>query len=174
MTVCKVNNRYQSVAAVTPNARQSMPAIADRRAAAAAPSSGAGHRQVGASLGAKLNVPAGLVRSQLLSGQQQVNEVTKNVWQLVRAAVSKNGLISMALLVALLVSGVMTVYGVHLNRQLFMELKVLQAEEDRAQRRWTQLLLEESAWSAPGHVEHIASTRLGMAAPRAEQVEMVR
>jgi len=174
MTVCKVNPHYQNAGAVTASPQQSIPAIADRRAASAVPSSDAGRRQGRASHGVKLNVPAGLVLSQLLSGQQRVSAIIKNARQLVSTAASKNGLVSIALLVALLVSGVMTVYGVHLNRQLFMELKVLQAEEDRAQRRWTQLLLEESAWSAPGHVEHIASTRLGMATPRAEQVEMVR
>ena len=94
--------------------------------------------------------------------------------QLLSGLANRNSLVSLALLLAIAVSGVAAVYAVHLNRQLFIELKTLQAEQDLAQRRWTQLLLEEGALSAPNRVEHIAASKLGMVAPAAAQTEMVR
>lgn len=94
--------------------------------------------------------------------------------QLLVTLASRNVLISLALLFALVGSGVSVVYAVHLNRQSFIELKRLQVKEDLAQRRWTQLLLEESALTAPDRIERIAIDRLGMTAQLEAKTEMVR
>ncbi|OZG72036.1 cell division protein FtsL [Hahella sp. CCB-MM4] len=83
-------------------------------------------------------------------------------------------IVTVALMLALVVSGIAAAYAVHLNRQLFIELQGLQQQEDRYEREWTQLLLEESAWSAHSRVEQIASKQFGMAVPRTDQVEIVR
>ena len=83
-------------------------------------------------------------------------------------------LVTIVLFLAVIISGVSAIYAVHLNRQLFVELKALHADQDQAQRRWTQLLLEESALNAPNRVEHIASVKLGMVIPESVQLEMVK
>jgi len=83
-------------------------------------------------------------------------------------------IVTMALMFALVVSGVAAAYSVHLNRQLFTNLQGLQQQKDRYEREWTQLLLEESAWSAHSRVEQIASQQFGMTVPRSDQVEIVR
>lgn len=83
-------------------------------------------------------------------------------------------LVTIVLLLAVIISGVSAVYAVHLNRQFFAELQTLQADQDQAQRRWAQLLLEESALNAPNRVEHIASEKLGMVIPDSAQLTMVK
>ncbi len=83
-------------------------------------------------------------------------------------------IVTIALMFALVVSGVAAAYSVHLNRQFFTDLQGLQQEKDRYEREWTQLLLEESAWSAHSRVEQIAGKQFGMAVPRSDQVEIVR
>ncbi|AZZ90489.1 cell division protein FtsL [Hahella sp. KA22] len=88
--------------------------------------------------------------------------------------VKGRALITLSLLAALVVSGVATVYAVHLNRQQFIELQTLQRDKDRYEREWTQLLLEESAWSAHSRVEQIADQRFGMHVPDATKIEIVR
>lgn len=87
---------------------------------------------------------------------------------------SNPSVITAVLLSMVIISGVLTVYGVQQSRLLFIELKTLQAEQDQAQLKWTQLLLEESALNAPGRVEQIATSHLGMVVPTAKQVEMVK
>lgn len=83
-------------------------------------------------------------------------------------------LITLVLLLTLIISGVSTVYAVHMSRQLFIDLNALQNEQGMTQRRWTQLLLEKSALNAPNRVEHIATGQLGMVVPEADQIEMVK
>ncbi|WP_020409303.1 cell division protein FtsL [Hahella ganghwensis] len=83
-------------------------------------------------------------------------------------------IVTVGLMLALVVSGIAAAYAVHLNRQLFIELQGLQQQKDRYEREWTQLLLEESAWSAHSRVEQIASKQFGMSVPRTGQVEIVR
>jgi cell division protein FtsL len=98
----------------------------------------------------------------------------KETYQLAAELIHFKTLVTIILLLLVIVSGVSAVYAVHLNRQLFIDLQALQSEQDQAQRLWTQLLLEESAWNDPNRVEHIASGKLGMMIPAAEQVEMVK
>lgn len=83
-------------------------------------------------------------------------------------------MVTMILVSVLVLSGIATVYAVHLNRQLFMELQVLQADKDKYEREWTQLLLEESAWSAHGRVEQIAIEEFGMVTPDSSQLEIIK
>ncbi len=91
-----------------------------------------------------------------------------------QALFTRKVLVSLALLALLAASALATSYAVHKNRQLFIELQTLQAEQDFQQRRWTQLLIEESAWSAHGHIEQVATQKLGMEIPTSEQVELVK
>lgn len=65
------------------------------------------------------------------------------------------------------------VYVRHQARTLFVELEQLSAERDRLNIEWSQLQLEQSAWSNPGFVEQVASERLRMTLPRATEVKIV-
>ncbi len=74
----------------------------------------------------------------------------------------------------MLLSAQAVVYSTHLSRQLFSELKTLQEHRDRIEREWTQLLLEQSAWSTHHRIERLATERLGMVMPDMAKVEVVR
>ena len=85
--------------------------------------------------------------------------------QVFAALQQRQALISVALVALLLVSALGVVVSSYQNRTLFNGLAELQAERDAYQREWSQLLLEQSALSAHGRVERLASERFGMAVP---------
>ena len=61
----------------------------------------------------------------------------------------------------------------HEARTLFTELERLSAERDRLNIEWSQLQLEQSAWSNHGFVERVASDRLGMTLPSPAEIRIV-
>jgi cell division protein FtsL len=65
------------------------------------------------------------------------------------------------------------VYVRHQARGLFVELERLSQERDRLNIEWSQLQLEQSAWSNPGFVEQVAHERLRMTLPRPTDVQIV-
>ncbi|TGN38142.1 cell division protein FtsL [Marinobacter confluentis] len=85
----------------------------------------------------------------------------------------RQAVISMALVALLLASSLGVVVSAHQNRELFNTLSELQAERDDFQREWSQLLLEQSALSAHGRVEQLASQRFNMSVPGKEDVVLV-
>lgn len=85
----------------------------------------------------------------------------------------KNVLVSLALVALLLTSSIGVVVSAHENRELFNTLSHLQAERDRFHREWSQLLLEQSALSAHGRVENLASERFGMVVPGRQNIVLV-
>lgn len=76
--------------------------------------------------------------------------------------------------VLILVSALAVIEMRHRNRQLFAQLQTLQTAHDQLNIEWDQLLLEQGAWSEHRRVENLARTRLGMAAPRADQIVILR
>lgn len=84
-----------------------------------------------------------------------------------------NVLVSLALVAMLLASAIGVVVSAHQNRVLFNGLSQLQEERDGLQREWSQLLLEQSALSAHGRVESLASTRFDMVVPGRENIVLV-
>ena len=74
---------------------------------------------------------------------------------------------------AVLASAAGAVYCEHRARQLFIELEGLNARRDTLQIEWGQLQLEQSAWSSHAFVERVASTRLHMAMPAPQNIEVV-
>ena len=76
----------------------------------------------------------------------------------------------MLLLVA---SSIGVVVSAHENRGLFNTLSQLQAERDRYQSEWSQLLLEQSALSAHGRVENLAAERFNMVVPGRQDIVLV-
>ncbi len=61
----------------------------------------------------------------------------------------------------------------HEARTLFTELERLSAERDRLNIEWSQLQLEQSAWSNHGFVERVASERLDMTLPQPADIRIV-
>jgi cell division protein FtsL len=93
--------------------------------------------------------------------------------QVFSALQQRQAVISMILVALLLVSALGVVVSAYQNRELFNTLSELQAERDAYQREWSQLLLEQSALSAHGRVEQLASERFGMSVPGKEDVVLV-
>jgi cell division protein FtsL len=85
----------------------------------------------------------------------------------------RQAVISMVLVALLLMSALEVVVSAYQNRELFNTLSELQADRDDYQREWSQLLLEQSALSAHGRVEQLASERFGMSVPGKEDVVLV-
>jgi cell division protein FtsL len=74
---------------------------------------------------------------------------------------------------AVLGSAAGAVYCEHRARQLFIQLEALNAQRDTLQIEWGQLQLEQSAWSSHAFVERVAGTRLHMATPAPQNIEVV-
>lgn len=74
---------------------------------------------------------------------------------------------------AVLASAAGAVWTKHRSRDLFVELEKLNQRRDALEVEWGQLQLEQSAWSTHAFVERVASQRLKMATPRAEDIRVV-
>ena len=74
---------------------------------------------------------------------------------------------------AVLVSAAGAVYCEHRARELFIQLEALNGRRDNLQIEWGQLQLEQSAWSSHAFVERVASTRLHMAIPAPQSIQVV-
>jgi len=71
-------------------------------------------------------------------------------------------------------SAVLLVYSKHQSRKLFVELQQLKHEVDALNTEWSQLQLEQSAWSGHGRIERVARKRLTMVMPDSSDVVFVR
>lgn len=90
-------------------------------------------------------------------------------WPVYKRAVAK------LLLIALVLgSAIAVIYVSHLNRRLFNEYQMLVQDRDRMEVEWGQLLLEQSALAAHARIERIAIKRLGMRAPKLNEIVMVQ
>jgi len=74
---------------------------------------------------------------------------------------------------AVLASAIAVVRARHEARTLFVQLERLSAERDRLNIEWSQLQLEQSAWSNHGFVERVASDKLRMTLPTPDEVRIV-
>ena len=74
---------------------------------------------------------------------------------------------------AVLASAIAVVRARHQARTLFVQLEQLSAERDRLNIEWSQLQLEQSAWSNHGFVERVASEKLRMTLPTPDEVRIV-
>jgi len=72
-----------------------------------------------------------------------------------------------------LASAIAVVRARHQARTLFVQLEQLSAERDRLNIEWSQLQLEQSAWSNHGFVERVASQKLHMTLPTPDEVRIV-
>ena len=74
----------------------------------------------------------------------------------------------------LLGSAILLIYSKHQSRKLFVELQQLNYQVDALNTEWSQLQLEQSAWSGHGRIERIARNRLSMVMPKAGDVVFVK
>ncbi|HET8801969.1 MAG TPA: cell division protein FtsL [Marinobacter sp.] len=114
--------------------------------------------------------PAKLNKAKVKEG---VATAVRISWQVFDATRQKPVLITLALVLVLVASSLGVVVSAHENRELFNTLSELQAERDRYQRVWSQLLLEESALGAYGRVETLAAQRFNMVVPGREDIVLV-
>ena len=77
------------------------------------------------------------------------------------------------LFLALIVSGIGTIYTQHLHRKLFVELDSLERERDAMEDEWGRLLLERAVWAGRGRIEHIAREQLELELPVAADIVLV-
>ena len=73
-----------------------------------------------------------------------------------------------------LVSALVLVYTKHQSRKLFVEIQQLSYEIDELNTEWSQLQLEQSAWSEHGRVERVARERLSMVMPDSDRVVFIQ
>lgn len=73
-----------------------------------------------------------------------------------------------------LASAVLLIYSKHQSRKLFVELEQMRYEVDSLNTEWSQLQLEQSAWSGHGRIERIARKQLSMVMPDPNDVVFVK
>lgn len=71
-------------------------------------------------------------------------------------------------------SAILLVYSKHQSRKIFVELQQLNYQVDALNTEWSQLQLEQSAWSGHGRIERIARNRLFMVMPEPADVVFVK
>ncbi|WP_136248576.1 cell division protein FtsL [Halomonas borealis] len=83
-------------------------------------------------------------------------------------------LLNVVLLVACLGAALAVIATSHHTRGQYAQLQQLEREHQQLQTEWSQLLLEESAWSSPSRIERLANERLEMRLPDIDEVEVIR
>ena len=73
-----------------------------------------------------------------------------------------------------LASAILLIYSKHQSRKLFVEVQQLRYQVDSLNTEWSQLQLEQSAWSGHGRIERVASKRLSMVMPASKDVVFVK
>jgi len=73
-----------------------------------------------------------------------------------------------------LASAILLVYSKHQSRKLFVELQQLRRQVDELNTEWSQLQLEQSAWSGHGRIERVARKQLSMVMPDPDAVVFVK
>ena len=73
-----------------------------------------------------------------------------------------------------LASAILLVYSKHQSRKVFVELQQLKRQVDGLNTEWSQLQLEQSAWSGHGRIEKVARKKLAMILPESDQVVFVK
>lgn len=81
--------------------------------------------------------------------------------------------VEILLVLAVLFSALAVSWSVHRARTLTATLQQLQAEHDRLQTEWGQLLLEHSTWGSYARVERVAREKLDMKLPQNGEKVMV-
>ena len=89
-------------------------------------------------------------------------------------AMTKEGFLAMILLVAVLASALIVVYLKNEQRAYFSQYQMAKQEVAQLDLEWNQLMLEQSAMSAPVRVQNIAHDKLHLSMPKPEKVILVQ
>lgn len=89
-------------------------------------------------------------------------------------AMTKEGVLAILLLLAVLISAIVVVYTKNEQRLYFNQLQVETQSTQQLNLEWNQLLLEKSAMGAPARVQQIAHDRLSMYLPSKENVMFIQ
>jgi len=85
------------------------------------------------------------------------------------------GIFSLLLLLgAVLTSAIAVVWTRHQSRSLFVQFSQLQSQRDELNIEYGRLELEQATWAEPRRIDSEARTKLGMFAPRPQDVQLVR
>lgn len=82
--------------------------------------------------------------------------------------------IIMGAFLLVLVSATGVIYSKHESRKLFVQLQVLQKEQDQMDIEWGRMQLEQSTWATHGRIERLARKKLDMKIPSADEVVIIR
>ena len=77
------------------------------------------------------------------------------------------------LLAAAMFSAIGVVWTRHQSRALFVQLTQLQNQRDALNIEYGQLELEQATWAEPRRIDNEARSRLGMLAPRPQDIRLV-
>ena len=89
---------------------------------------------------------------------------------------TREALVVCALLTLVVASGVATVYVKHLSRSLFVDLQILERQQDEMQIEWGKLELEQSTWASHDRsprFANVAAEQLDLFMPPGDSVEVV-
>lgn len=92
----------------------------------------------------------------------------------VGASTVQGPLLAAGLVFILVCTAVAVSWSVHKSRHYLNDLQGLEAERDRLETEWGQLLLEQHTWGAYGRVGKIAAEQMQMRNPAPTEIIMVR
>lgn len=83
-------------------------------------------------------------------------------------------IIAIVLVLAILFSAFTVIWMKNSNRNLFVQMQVLQKKSANLQTEWGQLLLEQSAWATQARIEKLAREELNMEVPNTTVIKLIR
>ena len=86
---------------------------------------------------------------------------------------TREALMVCTLLTLVVASGVATVYVKHLSRSLFVDLQILEHQQDEMQIEWGKLELEQSTWASHDRITNVAVEQLDLFMPPGDSIEVV-
>lgn len=102
-----------------------------------------------------------------------MQEALREFWQQ-KLAQHESAVLTAVVVLTLVSSAVAVTYSVHKSRVYLHDMQKQQAERDRLETEWGQLLLEQHAWGAYGRIGRLATEQLQMRNPAPNEIIMVR
>jgi cell division protein FtsL len=105
---------------------------------------------------------------------RQINQSTLFYGNLGGIRLSKQLMLQLLMLLAVLVSALAVVFTTNVHRETFMTLKSEEMKQQQLQLRWGQLLLEQASLATPARVQELATEKFQMVLPSNGQTVMLR
>ena len=105
---------------------------------------------------------------------RQINQATIFHGNIGGLRLSKQLIMQLSMLLAILVSALMVVYSTNIHRETFTELQQAKKTEQMLQLRWGQLLLEQASLATPARVQALAAEKFQMVLPANNQTIILR